>query len=335
MDLSGNLRDFHFLRPAWLLAIPLLLGLAAWLARQRAQAGHWAPLIDAQLLPALRLDGGGDGGAAARAPWPWLALAWSLAALALAGPAWEHASSAAFRAPGAWVLVLDLSPSMAAADVAPTRATRARYAIDDLLGAARDARVALVVFSDEPYTVTPLTDDVATVRALLPPLAPDIMPSAGDRLAPALAQAQQLLDQTATRGGHVVVLSDGFEDPAAALAAAGRLRARGASVDVVGIGTAVGAPQRRADGSFEQDAQGHTRMARLDSELLQRLATAGGGRAVGLQGLPDLIAGLQAHTTGDAARVAGLQTARWRDAGAWLLPVVLLLVALLARRRWL
>ncbi|WP_312632366.1 vWA domain-containing protein, partial [Mammaliicoccus sciuri] len=87
------------------------------------------------------------------------------------------------------VVVLDLSPSMAAADLQPDRVTRARYAIDDLLGAARDARVGLVAFSDEPYTVSPLTDDVATVRALSQPLAPGIMPSAGDQLAPALRQA--------------------------------------------------------------------------------------------------------------------------------------------------
>ncbi|MFX9023860.1 VWA domain-containing protein, partial [Acinetobacter baumannii] len=81
---------------------------------------------------------------------------------------------------------------MAASDMTPDRVTRARYAVDDLLGAARDARVGLVVVSGEAYTVSPLTEDVATIRGLLPPLAPSIMPGSGDQLAPALETAAKL-----------------------------------------------------------------------------------------------------------------------------------------------
>ena len=326
--------EFHFLRPGWLLALPLLWALAAWLARRQSRQGGWAGLVDAELLTALRLDADAPEGRRA-SPWPWLALAWTLAVLALAGPSWAHAPSAAWRSPAAWVLVLDLSPSMEATDVAPDRVTRARYAIDDLLDAAQDARVGLVVFGDEAFTVTPLTDDVATVRALLSPLAPGILPTAGDRLAPALAKAGELLERAAVVGGHVVVLTDGFADPAAALAEAGRLRARGASVDVVGIGTAAGAPEPNAQGGFVLDAKGQPRLARLDTALLQSLARAGGGREVGLAELPGLIASLQATPVRGASRVAGERTTRWLDAGAWLLPALLLLGALLARRGWL
>jgi Ca-activated chloride channel family protein len=335
MDLSAlqGLAGLHFTRPAWLLALPPLLALAVWLARRPAREGRWALLIDAELRPALCLA---DAPAApSMSPWPWLALAWTLAVLALAGPAWQHEPAAAWRAADAWVLVLDLSPSMNAADQPPSRVTRARYAIRDLLAAARDARVGLVVFSDEPYTVTPLTDDVATVRALLQPLAPDIMPSPGDHLAPALAQAGQLLDRAAVRGGHVVVLSDGFDDPAAALAAAGRLRERGATVDVVGLGTAAGAPVPLADGGFAHDSHGAPELARQDSALLQALARAGGGQRFDLAALPSLIDDLQAHSHASTTTATLLRPVRWRDAGAWLLPVLLLSAALLARRGWL
>ncbi|MDL2337021.1 MAG: VWA domain-containing protein, partial [Pseudomonadota bacterium] len=155
-DLHAAIGRFHFLRPVWLLALPLLLALAAWLARRSASAGAWSSLIDAPLLEALRLP---EPQIHRTSPWPWLALAWTLAALALAGPTWQREPAAAYSAPDGWVLVLDLSPSMAAQDVAPNRATRARYAIDDLLHAARGTRIGLVVFGAEPYTVTPLTDD--------------------------------------------------------------------------------------------------------------------------------------------------------------------------------
>lgn len=336
MKPADILHALHFLRPQWLLALPLLWGLVFFLARRRERDASWSRLIDAQLLPALRLDGG-EGAAAGARPWPWLALAWSLAALALAGPSWQREQSAAYRAPAAWVFVLDLSPSMASADLPPDRVTRARYALDDLLGAARDARVGLVAFSDEPYAVTPLTQDVATVRTLLPPLAPGIMPSPGDHLAPALDQAAQLLQQAGGKDRRIVVLTDGFDDPAAAFSAAAAIKAQGATLSVVGVGTPGGAPLRDAAGRFEQNAQGRPLLARLDVDRLRQLASAGGGRYLDIAALPSLIADLQTSPPMPGAAIAaqGVEVAHWRDAGAWLLPALLLLAALLARPGWL
>lgn len=331
MDLIHQL---HFLRPYWLLALPLVWGWVVWLARRRNRDGNWAGLIDPELLSGLRLAA--DGGTAVRAPWPWLALAWTLAVLALAGPAWQHDSSAAWRAPAAWVAVLDLSPSMAASDAAPNRATRARYAIDDLLGAAHDARVGLVAFGDEAFTVTPLTEDVATVRALLPSLAPDIMPTQGDKLAPALDQAGSLFKQTGQTHGQVMLFSDGFADPAAAFAAAQRLHNDGATVNVVGIGSAAGTPLTQTGGGLARDAQGQPQWVRLDSDRLRQLASSGGGRYVDLAGLSSLIADLQARAgrVSGGTGVAGIEVEHWRDAGIWLLPLLLVLAAFLGRRGW-
>jgi Ca-activated chloride channel family protein len=339
MNFEAFVQAFHFLRPQWLLALPPLWALVVWLARRQARSEDWSGVIDADLLPALQLSGVDTGTQAVRParPWPWLALVWTLAVLALAGPSWQQDSTAAYRAPAAWVLVLDLSPSMAAADLAPNRVTRARYALDDVLGAARDARVGLVAFSDEPYTVTPLTQDVATVRALMPALAPDMMPSAGDHLAPALAQAQKMLAASGTQDQHIIVATDGFDDPAAALRLASSLKAQGVSVSVIGVGTPGGAPLRQANGSFAKDAQGQPQLARLNPEPLQQLATLGGGRYVEASSVPALLADLQTthQGPGEAQAATGVEVAHWRDAGAYLLPGLLLLAALLTRRRWL
>ncbi len=330
----GVMQQLHFLRPVWLLALPLLWGLSLWLARRRTHDGDWSGLIDPELLPGLRLEAGAK---SSRTPWPWLALAWTLAALALAGPSWQQARSAAYHGNGAWVLVLDLSPSMAATDLAPNRYTRARFALDDLLDAARDARVGLVVFGDESYTVTPLTDDVATIRALLPPLQPDILPSSGDNLAPALDQAGKLIEQGGGKNGQVVVLTDGFADPAAAFEAAQKLRSRGIVVNVVGIGTRSGAPLSQAGGGFAENRQGHISLARLDVSQLQQLASTGGGHYVDPNRLPSLIGDLQARPNGisQASERKGLRVAHWLDGGIWLLPLLLVATALLARRGWL
>ncbi|MFY9328531.1 MAG: VWA domain-containing protein [Georgfuchsia sp.] len=334
MTFSAFIQAFHFLRPQWLLALPVLWGLVFWLAHRRNHDQDWSRLIDAELLPALRLD---RSTATGMRPWPWLALAWTLAAIALAGPSWQRIQSAAFRSPASWVFVLDLSPSMAATDVAPDRVTRARYALDDLLGAAHDARVGLVVFSDEPYAVTPLTEDAATVRALLPPLAPGIMPSAGDQLAPALDQAATLLEQVGAKDRRIVVLTDGFDDPAAAMSAAAKLKTYGIALSVVGVGTPGGAPLRDANGHFAQDANGQTQMARLDTGKLRQFASIGGGQYVDIADLPSLIADLQASPQRESGIVSaqGIEVNHWRDEGIWLLPILLLLAAMLTRRGWL
>lgn len=340
MSTSALLQAFHFLRPLWLLALPFLWAIVFWLARRRALGEDWASVIDADLLPALRLGGAdsADGhGARSARPWPWLALAWTLAVLALAGPTWQQSRVPAYRAPAAWVLVLDLSPSMDAADLPPNRVTRARYALDDVLGAARDARVGMVAFSDEPYTVTPLTQDVATVRALMPSLAPEMMPSPGDHLAPALDQAGRLLTASGARDKRVVVMTDGFADPAAALRSAAVLKSQGVAISVVGMGTSGGAPLRGADGSFEKGANGQALLTRVDVDQLQQLATVGGGHYVDVANLPNLVADLQtsSQAAGEAIAAPGIEVAHWRDGGAYLLPGLVLLAALLTRRRWL
>lgn len=333
MDLS-RFAAFHFLHPAWLLSLLALLPAAAWAMRRQAQSGAWSSVIDSELLDALRLEKAARGGT----PWLPIAAAWTLAAVALAGPAWQRVQSAAFRAPADWLVVLDLSPSMAAADLPPDRATRARYAIDDLLAAAHDARVGLIAFAGEAHTVVPLTTDVETVRALVKPLSPSLMPESGDNLGPALDRAAALLRQAASRHGKVIVLSDGFSDPSRALLAAQHLRQQGAVVEMVGVGTAAGAPEVDAKGSFVHDNEGRSVLSKLPVEQLQSVATAGGGRYWPLDRLPALIAQLasggSAPFEGDSID-AGRQVSSWRNEGYWLIPPILLLASLLARRGWL
>jgi Ca-activated chloride channel family protein len=333
-NVSEALHAFHFLRPLWLLAAPPLWWLATLLARRRAAQGNWSQVIDAPLLSALRLEAG-----AARnpwSPWPWLALAWTLTVLALAGPSWRQDASQAHRAGAAWMIVLDLSPSMATADVTPTRVTRARYAIDDLLAAAHDAKVGLIAFSDEPYVVAPLTDDANTLRSLLQPLTPELMPTPGDQLAPALEKASELLERSGAKDRRVILVSDGIADPASALAAAQRLRAQGVKLEVIGVGTHGGAPLVGPGGGFAHDAQGAAVLSRVDTEHLSRLADTGGGRYVDLQTLPKMIAALQAGPAelGAAVEAQGVKVEHWQDAGVWLLPLLLLLAASFARRGW-
>lgn len=326
---------FHFLHVYWLVALPVAWILAGWLARHSRQNSNWSQLIDPELLPSLRLQPG----AKAHSPWTLIALAWTLAILALAGPSWQHEQSDAFRAHTNWVMLLDLSPSMAAADLSPDRATRARYALDDLLDAARDARVALIAFAGEAHTVAPMTEDIATIHALLPPLAPDLMPEQGNAAAPALRKAAALLHAAGAKKGQIILLSDGTSDAAAAFSSAQELARQGIRVNVVGIGTAAGAPLPDGKGNFVRTAQGSTALTRLQTDQLQRIARLGGGMYVPLDHLQQLIGHLQADTphalAASGQQVKDRTVVHWHNGGFWILLPLLFVCALLARRGWL
>lgn len=333
MDLTAALHQLHFLHPAWLLLAPLLLLFAAWMRYRQSRAGAWSQVVDADLVPSLRLEPGGG----ASGPWLLFATVWTLSLLAIAGPAWQRLPSIGYRAPDDWVIVLDLSPSMAVADVSPDRVTRARFAIDDLLGAAHDARVGLIAFAGEAHTVVPLTSDVATIRALLQPLSPTIMPESGDALGPALVQAGKLLRQSGSRHANIIVLSDGCADPSQALGAAQQLSAQGAKVEVVGVGTTGGAPLKDTKGGFVHDEQGRSVLAKLPIDELQRIAGAGRGQYWALGQLKGLIATLDerhANPLQDDRIATEQQVASWRNEGIWLMPPILLLALMLARRGW-
>ena len=332
MELKA-LGGVHFLHPLWLLALPPLLILVAWLATTTRHDAQWSRIVDPELLNLLRVKGVRKGSYA----WALLGLVWTLAVVALAGPAWTRLQSPAFKGRSAWVLVLDLSPSMAATDLPPNRVTRARYAMADLLNEAHDNRVGLVVFAGESHTVAPLTSDVATVRMLLKPLAPKLMPAPGDNLGPALEEAGRLLQAGAAQHGQVIVLSDGFTDPAESLRVAQTLRQQGVTVQVVGVGTSSGAPEPTDQGGFAHDASGHTQLTRLQSDALRRLATAGGGNYFSVAEVPQLVQSLnsgESREIGTNTDSAQAQLSTWRNEGVWLLPPLLLLAALLARRGW-
>lgn len=326
-------RPFHFLHPLLLLALAPLWALVAWLARRRAREGAWPRLMDSELMALLRLGGGRRG----RSPWPLIATIWTLAVVALAGPSWQRQVTAAYRLPAAWVIALQLSPSMRASDIPPSRIARARFAIDDLLSAAHDARVGLVAFSGEAYTVAPLTSDAATVRNLSQALSPGLMPEHGARLAPALHAAARLLKAWAGRDRQIIVLMDAVHDPARAMQAAARLRRAGITVNVVGVGTTAGAPAPAANGGFVRGPNGKVSMTRLRPAVLRQIAAAGGGQFVMLEQLPQLITDLHAagiSSLGSARAAPRVRLSSWLNDGIWLLPLIVLLAGLTARRGW-
>lgn len=327
--------DFHFLRPAWLLAfLPLAVLLWDW-ARRRQGPGDWAAYVDPALQPHVLI---GTPSRSSRLPL-WLAgVAGTLAILALAGPAWERLPTPVFRNLSPLVVVMDLSWAMEATDLRPSRLERARYKIDDLLRARKDGQVALVAYAGDAFTVTPLTDDAATVSAQLAALSPRIMPVQGERLELGLDAAARLLAQAGQASGDVLVVTAG-ESVMAARETAARLRRQGYRVSLLGVGSRDGAPVPLPDGGFLKDREGRVRVSRLDIKVLWDVAQAGGGVYRTLDAAAAdtdaLLAFIDRRAATEQEAGQPVRLDQWRDAGIWLLPPLVLLAALGFRRGWL
>jgi len=320
--------EFHFIEPLWLLAL-IPLGLLLWLAwRSDAGASAWRSVIDPRLLAVLKVGGGGR---ASRLPLLLLAAGWLLAVVALANPTFERQPVPAFRSDAARVVVLDLSRSMLADDLSPSRLERARFKVADILSRSEEGQVGLIVFAEDAFAVSPLTDDAETIRAMLEALSPRIMPVQGSRPERGIALGLDLLRQAGARNGEVILLSDDAGG-LRALTAAEEVRNAGHLLGVIGVGTSEGAPVpgvRTANGAV---------ISRLDIPALEQLAAAGAGRYATLSSndgdLDQVLIDPGARPRALAERDP-LLAERWRELGPWLALVLVPLAALGFRRGWL
>ncbi|MDA1342868.1 MAG: VWA domain-containing protein [Proteobacteria bacterium] len=325
-----SLAEFHFIRPYCLLALLPYAVLLVMLVKSKLSRGNWASVCDAALLPFLLQDK-----AVAQSRWPLVtgAVAALSAIISLAGPTWERLPTPVFRNDSALVIVLDLSRSMDAADIKPSRLTMARYKIADILKQRKDGQTALIVYVDEAFTITPLTNDTETIANQLSALTTGIMPSDGNNTARALEKAEGLFKQAGLQKGQILLLTDGGNIDNA-LSKAKSLDAY--QLLVLGVGTSGGAPIALDTGGFLKDDQGSIVVDKLEVNGLEKLAQAGNGAYQTLTADDADIKGLlstavsQSHEKGE--KNENLLLDQWRDVGPWLLLLVLPLAALSFRK---
>jgi len=322
--LGQNLDAFHWLRPLWLAAIAPALLLCWLLWRYQHKARQWGQLISPQLLEHL-ID---PQTAGRRRNYLWgLLVAWVLACLALAGPSWEKRPLPVHKNEEALVLALDLSPSMLAEDLKPSRLVRARMKITDILKRREDGFTALVAYADDAHVVSPLTDDTETIRSLLRALHPNIMPSPGSRPEAAVAMAERLLKDAGINQGRILLITDGVVEQAVERILQ-QLDGKDIRLSVLGIGTREGAPVPNDRGGFERDRSGNIVVAKLREDRLERLAGRTGGRYQRMTSDSSDIDWLLSQPSLGEERHRQLEREfdTWLDRGPWLVLLLLPLV---------
>jgi Ca-activated chloride channel family protein len=326
--------QFHFLRAEWLwLLLPVALLIAGLLLRKR-HLSTWEKACDPHLLPHLLVNRDHS-----RDYWPLalLSIAWMCSIIALAGPTWSHLPQMVYRSVLSRVIVLEASAVMNATDLAPNRMTRAKYKIMDMLKLAKEQRTGLVVFSEEAFTASPLTEDSNNIALLVPMIDPQIMPVQGHNITSGLEQAEKLLKQAQAPEGEIILLTASVPT-AQDYQTATAIRKKGYSISVLGIGTQQNVPLRASQGGFETDSKGAIVTTQLDNAALAKLAADGGGvyreftvdnkdiNALLNTSLQQKLA-TQSHLTQEVSEL-------WLDQGRWFILIAMLIAVWGFRRGW-
>lgn len=328
-----DLSQLHLMRPEWLWALIPALVLSLLLWRIRSRSGGWSDVIAPDLLPFLI---GKSAGKKAPNLLPFIFAAWIIAVLAASGPSWEKIPQPIHQKQDAMVLVLDLSYSMKAGDLAPSRLDRARQKLLDLLALRHEGQTGLVAYAGDSHIVTPLTDDHPTIANLLPALTPDMMPVPGSNAAAAIKQAIELIHSAGVVHGQIVLVTDGV-DAEGRSDIAKLIDGSGMALSILGVGTPNGAPIPLPRGGFLKDDQGTIAIPKLDIASLQSLASNSSGRYLNIQIDDSDLESLLSDTIlpGSEQTQALDRTAdAWEDKGYLLTLLLIPLVLPLFRKGW-
>jgi Ca-activated chloride channel homolog len=300
----------HFLRPLWLFAF-LPLGMLFYsLLKQKSAIKTWHNVCDDNLLPHLLKRYGPS-----RRIWPffWLMGSGICMVIALAGPTWTKIDVPTYRQIQPRIILLDMSHEMLKDDILPNRLARAKFKLHDLLMQQDVGQFGLIVYTGEPFVVSPLTEDGQTIDALLPALTENVMPVDGNKLELAILDAKKLLSASGSKSGDLLVLTSHIPS-SQAVDAASEVAREGMHLSVIPI-----LPQNSSSSYF------------------QPLAKAGLGRVIGFTNdnadinkwlsMTNLKSSYQAN---DMSNIP-----LWRDEGRWFIFIALLLLLPVFWRGWL
>ena len=266
---------FRFEEPIYLylLAVIPVLALVRWLL-ERKQHKRLRKFGDPELLSQLMPD---------VSRWRPAAKFWTLeAALALlivmiARPQMGTRISHDKRTGIETIIAMDISNSMLAEDVAPSRLDRTKMMVENLVDNFTDDKTGLIVFAGDAFVQLPITSDYVSAKMFLSDIHPSLMATQGTDIATAINMATNSFTQQQGVGKAIIVVTDGEDHEGGALEAAKDAKKKGMRVYVLGVGSPNGAPIPLGNGNYMKDRTGNTVMTKLNEEMCRQVAEAGGG----------------------------------------------------------
>lgn len=298
-------QDFHFLHPWWLLGLIIPAAVYVFTYKNSQIQSAWQKVCDKNLLDYLLIKNNGTKGYKASVS---AALITLFLVTALAGPTWLKKENPALSVENPVMILLNMSGEMWNKDVSPSRIERAKYVIKDLTKSLKNTESGLIVYSKEPFMITPLTEDTSLIDNIMSALQLDIMPQDGDRLDRAIELAVSRMQKTGLPHGNLIVITSNVgERFDAALTGASQASDAGFDVNIVNI-------------------------SKTTNDKLQMVADKGNGLYLNYQqSLAPLIQKINDITAKEIKQSKNMQTV-WEDMGWYLLWLPALLFLFSFRR---
>ena len=176
------------------------------------------------------------------------------------------------------IIALDISNSMRAEDIIPSRLDRSKMMIENLVDHFTNDKIGLIVFAGDAFVQLPITSDYVSAKMFLSSIDPSMMATQGTDIARAIDMATHSFTQEEGIGKAIIVITDGEDHEGGALEAAKAAKDEGMRVYVLGVGSTNGAPiPISGTGDYMKDRSGNTVMSALNEEMCKQIAQAGGG----------------------------------------------------------
>jgi len=207
-----------------------------------------------------------------------LEAALALLIVMLARPQYGKSISTEKRTGIETIICMDISNSMRAEDVEPSRLERAKMMVENLVDNFTNDKIGLIVFAGDAFVQLPITSDYVSAKMFLSSIDPSMMQSQGTDIARAVDLATHSFTQQEKIGKAIIVITDGEDHEGGALEAARAAKERGMRVYVLGVGSAKGSPiPIPGQQDYMRDNAGQTVMSALNEKMCSEVAQAGGG----------------------------------------------------------
>ena len=176
------------------------------------------------------------------------------------------------------IIAMDISNSMLAEDITPSRLDRSKMMVENLVDHFTNDKIGLLVFAGDAFVQLPITSDYVSAKMFLSSIDPSMMATQGTDIARAIDMATHSFTQEEGIGKAIIVITDGEDHEGGALESAKAAKAAGMRVYVLGVGSTQGAPiPIPGTGDYMKDNTGNTVMSALNEDMCRQVAQAGGG----------------------------------------------------------
>ena len=176
------------------------------------------------------------------------------------------------------IIVMDISNSMRAEDIVPSRLDRSKMMVENLVDHFSNDKIGLIVFAGDAFVQLPITSDHVSAKMFLSSIDPSMIATQGTDIARAIDMATHSFTQEEGIGKAIVVITDGEDHEGGAVVSAKAAKDNGMRVYVLGVGSVNGAPVPiPGTGDYMKDNAGNTVMSALNEDMCKEVAQAGGG----------------------------------------------------------